>query len=702
MIQPSRFAAGLFFACLSASGLGAQSLTGFSPATATRQRSLEQLLVTLGDTARARLHSQTLSAVPHVAGTPAQQATARYVLERMKSFGLDTSRADFQVYIPHPESTVVEIVWPRKERLALEETPLPEDSTSQRSIWPVMNGHAAPGDVTAPLVYVNYGLIEDYRVLDSMGVSVRGKIAVARYGRSFRGIKAREAESHGAVALLIYSDPQDDGYVTGDVYPEGPMRPSQGVQRGSILNISGGDPSTPGWAAVRGARHLPVDSMDLPRIPVVPIGYGNAARLLEPLRGDQVPQGWQGGLPFRYHLGAGEVVARVALFAQPKEKAWKTITNTFGMIRGTDWPDELVVIGGHRDAWGPGAVDNVSGVVSILEAARIVGEASKRGFKPRRTVIFATWDAEEWGLMGSSEWVESREAELAARAVAYLNLDVSVSGKDFGAAGTATLHPLLRELSKQVTQPYDSVSVYDAWRRRGRQADSEDVNLGDLGGGSDFAGFYNHLGIASAGFGFGGQGGVYHSAYDSYDWMRRFGDPEYQAHVAAGEIAALFMTRMANADAAPFDFHALASRLSRMVTALPKTRGVTGPLPDTASLVVAIRKLDWSAGKWAGARDAALGGTMNRRALTAANEKVRQVERALTRPEGLSGRPWLRNLIFASDRDNGYADVPFPSIIEAWRAGDADLTREETSDLADRLKDAADRLSEAADALTAR
>jgi len=699
MIQPHRLLAGLAFACLCAAPGAAQAPTGFSSATGARERALEQLLVTLGDTGRARAHSRTLSAVPHVAGTPAQLATARYVLEQMRGFGLDTSRTDFQVYIPRPESTVVEIVWPRPERLALEETPLPEDSTSQRSIWPVMNGHAAPGDVTAPLVYVNYGLIEDYRILDSLGISVRGKVAVARYGRSFRGIKAREAEAHGAAALLIYSDPQDDGYVVGDVYPEGPMRPAQGVQRGSILNTSGGDPASPGWAAVRGARRLPLDSMELPRIPVVPIGYGNAARLLEPLRGEAVPAGWQGGLPFRYHLGGGEVVVRVALFGEPLEKGWKTITNTFGTIRGSEWPEELVVLGGHRDAWGPGAVDNVSGVTSILEAARMVSEAARRGFKPRRTIIFATWDAEEWGLMGSSEWVESQEAELSARAVVYLNLDVSVGGRDFGAAGTASLHPLLRELSRLVTQPYDSLTVYDAWRRKARVADTAEVGLGDLGGGSDFAGFYNHLGIASAGFGFGGPGGVYHSAYDSYDWMRRFGDPGYQAHVAAAEIAALFLCRMANADLEPFDMRALAARLGRMVSALPRTRGVSGPAPDSASLGAAIRRLDQAAADWETARTAALNGPANRRALSAANARLRQVERALIRPEGLVGRPWLRNLIFASDRDNGYADVPFPSIVEAWRTGDADLTREETADLVDRLGDAAAHLAEAAAAL---
>ncbi|MFN8652839.1 MAG: M20/M25/M40 family metallo-hydrolase [Gemmatimonadales bacterium] len=675
----------------------AAAQTGYSASQGQRQRSLEQLLVTLGDTGRARRHSKALSAVPHVAGTPAQQATARYVLEQMRSFGLDTSRADFQVYIPHPESTVVEIVWPQPTRLALEEPPLAEDSSSQRSIWPVMNGHAAPGDVTAPLVFVNYGLIEDYKVLDSLGISVKGKIAIARYGRSFRGIKAREAEAHGAVALLIYSDPQDDGYVVGDIYPEGPMRPPQGVQRGSILNISGGDPATPGWPALKGAKRLSVDSMDLPRIPVVPIGYGNAARLLEPLRGEGAPTGWQGGLPFRYHIGAGEVVARVALFGEPLSRSFKTITNTFGVLRGTDFPDELVIIGGHRDAWGPGAVDNVSGVVSILEAARMLGEAAKRGFRPRRTIMFATWDAEEWGLMGSSEWVEAREGELAAKGVVYLNLDVAVSGSSsFGASGTASLHPLLRQLSRQVAQPYDTTSIYDAWRRRARVADTADVNLGDLGGGSDFAGFYNHLGIASAGFGFGGPGGVYHSAYDSYDWMRRFGDSTYQAHVAAGELAALFLARMANADLEPFDFKALAGRLSRLVTALPKTKGVTGPVPDTTRLSAAVRGLDRAATVWQSARESGLTGTPARAALVRANEKLRQVERELIRPAGLLGRPWLRNLVFASDRDNGYADVPFPSIVEAWRAGNADLVTAEVNDLVDRLTEATTRLTEAA------
>jgi N-acetylated-alpha-linked acidic dipeptidase len=686
---------------LTAGQAHAQALTGFAPANGARQRSLEQLLVTLGDTARARAHSRALSAMPHVAGTPAQQTTARYVLEQMRSFGLDTSRADFRVYLPFPESTVVEIVLPDRLRLTLEEAPLPDDSASQGPVWPAMNAYAASGDVTAPVVYVNYGLSEDYRVLDSLGLSVRGKIAVARYGKSFRGIKAREAEAHGAVGLLIYSDPQEDGYVVGDVYPEGPMRPAAAVQRGSILNSPGGDPATPGWASVRGAPRLPPDSMDLPRIPVVPLGYGNAARLLEPLRGGPVPQGWQGGLPFHYHVGGGEVVARVAVFAEPAERSWRTITNTFGVLRGSEWPEELVLVGGHRDAWGPGAMDNVSGVVSILEAARMLADAGRRGFRPRRTIVFATWDAEEWGLVGSSEWVESREAELSARAVAYLNLDVSVSGRSFGAGGTASLHPLLREITTLVGQPYDSIPVSEVMRRRLHASGTEAVPLADLGGGSDFAGFYNHLGIPAAGFGFGGPGGIYHSAYDSYDWMRRFGDPDYQAHVAAGTLGALFLARLANADLVPLDYPAFAERLERLVAALPRTGGVIDPPPDTAGLALAVRQLEQAAEAWEGARDAALSGAVNRRAVAAANGRLRQVERALTRPEGLSGRPWLRNLIFASDRDNGYADVPLPSIVEAWRSGDRALLAQETLDLVDRLDEATARLSGATASLEA-
>src|SRR5512143_786532 len=340
------------------------SMPGYSAASADAERRAEAAAIAVPSPASAGEHAHALSREPHVSGTPAQARTRDYVIGQMKQWGLETEVRAYDVWMPHPTSVHVARLSPQPRELRLAEPPVMGDPTSRLPQYPTVNGYSGQGDATGDVVYVNYGLIEDYAQLDSMGVSVKGKIAIARYGRSFRGVKAREGEKHGAIALLIYSDPQDDGFVVGDVYPEGPMRPAQGVQRGSILNTPGGDPATPGWAAVRGARRLPLDSMDLPRIPVVPIGYGNATRLLEPLRGEGAPTGWQGGLAFRYHLGAGEVVARVALFAEPQNRSWKTITNTFGVLRGTDFPDELVIIGGHRDAWGPGAVDNVSGVVS--------------------------------------------------------------------------------------------------------------------------------------------------------------------------------------------------------------------------------------------------------------------------------------------------------------------------------------------------
>lgn len=684
--------------------LVAQSLPGYSSATAQRQTALEQLLVTLGDTALARRHSRTLSSEPHVAGTPAQQTTAKYVLTQMKSFGLDTSRANFEIWLPHPDSVVVEVVTPARERLSLNEPALPQDVTSQGPIWQAMNGYAAAGDVTASVVYVNYGLPDDYRTLDSLGVTVKGKIAIARYGRSFRGIKAREAQAHGAVGLLLYSDPQDDGYVPGDVYPDGPMRHPLAPQRGSVYN-GNGDPGSPTWSAVPGAKRLSEAEMDIPRIPVVPLGYANAAKLLQPLKGPGAPKGWQGGLPFHYHLGNGDVSARVGVWNDAPEKHWKRATNTFGTIKGSEFPDELVIVGGHRDAWGPGTQDNVSGVTSILEAARMVSLAVKQGYRPRRTIIFATWDAEEWGLLGSTEWVEMKEKELTANAVAYLNLDASAGGTTFGAGGTGSLHPLLREISRLVRQPYDSsnsVSVYQAWRKSGNVADTADTELGDLGGGSDFGGFYNHLGIPSAELGFGGPAGIYHSAYDSYDWMSRFGDPGYQVHVAGGTLASLFLTRTANADLVPFDYRAYADHLTETVVRLQATVKKSGRALDLGSLDAAIKRLGTAGDRWAGARDAALSGKPTRAQIISANATVRQVERALARPEGLANRPWMRNLIFAADRDNGYSDVSFPSVVEAWQDRNAAKTESELADLVQRFDAAAAILDRASATLNAK
>lgn len=677
----------LFVSVLSpcaASMLVAQDrITGFAPAHVASELRLEAQLRAVPDTASARRHARVLAGTPHVAGTPAQTATADYVLQQMQRWGLDTARVPFRVYLPYHDSTIVERITPRRVRLNLDEPPVPGDPTTAQRRWVAMNGNSGAGDVTAPLVYVNYGLPSDYATLDSMGVRVAGRIAIARYGRSFRGIKAREAELHGAAALIIYSDPLDDGFAQGDVYPAGPMRPPQGVQRGSIFNGQG-DPTTPGWASTADSRRLPIDSLAVPNIPVVPMSYGNAELMLSGLDGASVPSGWQGGLPFRYHVGNGAVRVRVAVFPERGDRAFKTIDNTIGTIRGAEFPDELVIVGGHRDAWGPGAADNVSGVVTILEAARAWGEVLARGERPRRTLVFATWDAEEWGLVGSTEWAELMRDALSAQAVAYLNVDVSAAGRLFGSSGTASLHDLMRDATKTIQQPGDSVSVYRDWERRTVTSQRPVPPMGDLGGGSDFGPFYNGLGIPSFDFGFGGPGGVYHSAYDTWSWMEKFGDPGYLSHAAAGRLAAVLLARLANADVVALDYHALGRYIGELATRVGRDTTANAIVPELEELLGAAADLAKAGEKFNATRDARLaaGDAMP---LAQVNAALRSVERQLIRPSGLVGRPGLRNLIFAADRDNGYANVALPGIAEALRDRDIDRARGEMKDLAQRV-----------------
>ena len=573
----------------------------------------------------------------------------------MKRLGLETEVRAYDIWMPHPTSVRAWRVDGAAQELDLREGPIAGDTTlGTLGEVPPINGYAGSGDVTGEVVFVNYGLIEDYAQLEAMGVSVRGKIAVARYGRSFRGIKAREAEKNGALALVIYSDPQDDGYARGDVYPEGPMRPPQGIQRGGVAN-GNGDPTTPGWASVAGARRIAPAEANVPHIPVVPIGYGNAALLLKDLRGTPIPAAWQGGLPFRYHVGPGPVRARIAITTDTATRPLKTIWNTYGIIRGRELPDEMVIIGGHRDSWGPGAADNVSGTVSILEAARAVQEQVQRGQHPRRTIVFATWDAEEWGLIGSTEYVEDDSLRLMRGAVAYLNQDVSAQGSAFGGGGSPSMRSMLRDVARQIDDPRGG-SVYARWRTAANLAsDTLEPPMGDPGGGSDFAGFYNHLGIPHADWGFGGGGGVYHSMFDSFAWMSRFGDPGFTYHAMAARVGAAMLLRLANADVLPYDYVEYARTMRRYLPALDRAIAAAGGGVDVASLAAAVAQMETSARAFANARDAALAGTPAPAALRSANGALLGVERALTRPEGLRSRPWFRNLIYAADEDNGYA-----------------------------------------------
>ncbi|MCC7052583.1 MAG: M20/M25/M40 family metallo-hydrolase [Gemmatimonadaceae bacterium] len=696
MSRPSRL---LLLAAALPAALGAQApLTGYQGTAASAvQRDLERRAIAVPSADSSRRIARVLSREPHVAGTPAQERTRDYVNGELRRLGLRVETRSYRVYLPHATGVQVWRVAPAPMELPVDEPAIGSDPVSALPQYPTVNGYSAAGDVTGEVVYVNYGLVEDYARLDAMGVSVRGKVVIARYGRSFRGIKAREAEQHGATAILIYSDPGDDGYAAGDVYPEGPMRNARGVQRGSVYN-GYGDPSTPGYGATVNAPRVPASEMAIPHIPVVPVSYGTAAALLEGIRGTGIQQGsgWQGGLPFRYHVGPGPVQARVRVTLD--DAPFKMIHNTIATLPGRASADEVIVIGGHRDAWGAGAGDNVSGITSILESARAVVRALD-GRSPARTLVFATWDAEEWGMLGSTEFVEDDSLRLQRGGVAYLNLDVSATGLDFGAGGSPSLRALTRELAREVPDPRGAGSIYAAWRARAGVSDSTEPAMGDPGGGSDFAGFYNHFGIPHADWGFGGPGGVYHSAYDSNRWMEQFGDTGYVAHAAAARLAAAMLLRLANADIVPYDYAEFGRTMRRYTDRTSRLLASIGA-GDAAPLDAAWVRFTDRAVAFNRTRDSVLArGGVAPAALRTANAALRQVERRLSRPEGLRSRKWVRGVIYAADVDNGYSTMIFPTIGEAVRAGDAALARSELADLVSRIGTAGAALDEARSAL---
>ncbi len=705
---------------LGASPLVAQApLVGYAaPAAASEQEAESRTAARISATEASTI-SRELSREPHMAGTPAEARTRDYVLALMRQWGLETEVRAYDVYIPQPKSVHVWRLGPTPAsdsmELALAEGPVAGDSTTGSPEILTFNGYSGIGTGAGEVVYVNYGLIQDYAHLDSVGVSVAGKVVIARYEKSFRGIKAREAERHHAAALLIYSDPADDGYTRGDVYPDGPMRPPQGVQRGTVMNDDG-DPSTPGYPSIAGVPRLAPEQMPLPHIPVVPISYRNAALLLQDLRGTgtvqgssaaslagsvaHLPDAWQGGLPFRYHVGPGPTRARVSFDAETGQAAYHTIWNTYGIVRGTAHPDEVVLFGAHRDAWGPGASDNVSGVVTVLGAAHAVADAVRAGLRPARTLVFATWDAEEWGLEGSVEYVEQDSLRLAQSAVAYFNVDMPADGPNFSGSGSPSLRPLLRDVTRRVADPtaIDTapLSVYAQWRRSATTPDTAEPSIEDPGGGSDYAGFSAHLGIPILEWGFGGAGGVYHSAYDDYAWESRFGDPGFVHHVLAAQIGVRLMLRLANADVLPYDYAEYARTMRRYIPPVDSVLRARGWPGSTAALSQAIDRMESAAIAFAAARDSAIAAPgRHAAAFEAANRALLRVERALTRPEGLHDRPWYRSLIYAPDNDDGYADLPLPSVNEAIRSRDADLTVREVADLAHRFDDAVSALNAA-------
>jgi N-acetylated-alpha-linked acidic dipeptidase len=656
----------------------------------TDGRKYESIFLSVPSAERAREHLRYYTSNPHLAGTPEDYEQAVYTRDQFRKSGIAADLVEYRVLLPYPKERVVELVRPEAARFraSLAEESVAEDPTSTHPrIVPVFNGYSASGEVTAELVYVNYGLPEDYDKLQELGVDVKGKIAIARYGRSFRGVKAMVAEERGAVGVLIYSDPADDGYMKGDVYPKGPWRSAPSAQRGSVqfLSIYPGDPLTPGVGATAEAKRLSIDqAKNIPHIPVQPLSYRDAAPLLQALEGKNVPTGWQGGLPFAYHTGPGPAVVHVKI---EMEFQVRPIWNVIGRIEGAVEPDRLVILGNHRDAWVFGAVDPNSGSSTLLEVARGFGELLKQGWKPRRTIILASWDGEEFGLLGSTEWVEQHAPMLRAQAVAYLNVDSAVSGKNFGASASPSLASLVRQTARDITDPASGQSLYDSWRQRPRvregrpedQAESE-PRVGRLGSGSDYTPFLQHLGIAAVDFGFGGDYGVYHSIYDSFHWMEKFGDPTFAYHQTAAQMWGLIALRLADADVLPFDYMEYAKQLQNYVQEIeasldkPRDNLDLTPLRRAIELFSAAARL--AQAETHRARNPAATSTIRRDL----NDRLMLTERAFIDPQGLPRRPWYKHTVYAPGLYAGYAAEVFPGLVQAikeknWQEARAQVER---------------------------
>ena len=727
--------AGLAFFALSvlASASADPPLFGFTAQSARAEREWETRFRSLPLPDSLRSYMRQLSARPHHVGSPYDSANAEWIRARLASWGWDAKIEQFDALVPTPKTRLVELVAPTRFKAKLEEPAVPGDPTSsQRSEQlPSYNAYSADGDVTGPLVYVNYGVPADYERLERLGVTVKGAIVIARYGGSWRGIKPKIAAQHGAIGCLIYSDPKDDGYWVSDVFPQGPSRPKDGVQRGSVVDMQvyPGDPLTPGVASLPGAKRLAVaDAPTLMKIPVLPISYADAQPLLAALRGPVAPAEWRGALPLTYHVGSGP--ARVHLVVKSD---WKTlpVRDVIARLPGATAPDEWVVRGNHMDAWVNGAIDPISGQTSLLEEARALGDLVKQGWKPRRTIIYAAWDGEEPGLIGSTEWVEAHADDLDRHAVAYLNTDNSIRGF-LGLGGSHTLEAFINAVARDIIDPETGMSV---WKRaqlkqigkgtndeRNEARTRRDLRIDALGSGSDFTPFLQHAGIASLHLSFGDEAsssaGVYHSAYDDFTWATRFGDSSFVYGRALSQTVGTAVMRLASAEVVPYEFAGLSDNVAKYVGELKKlltdrqdqakerNRELSesvfvalaspenpekppaaaevppflnfAPLDNgAAALDQSARRYDGLLARWTGrseqtsARDQSLAGV---------NAKLMRTERALTLPDGLPGRTWFRHQVYAPGFYTGYGVKTLPGVREAieqsrWPEADQQIVR---------------------------
>ncbi len=725
--------ASLLFAGLSLAPFGnhviadEQPLFGYSAASSRTERQWEEKLRAIPSPENLRSYMERLSARPHHVGSAYDKNNAEWIASKFKEFGLDTHIEQFDVLFPTPKERVVELVEGGPRFTAkLQEPALSQDLTSNQQFeqLPTYNAYSIDGDVTAPLVYVNYGIPEDYEQLERMGISVKGKIVIARYYHSWRGIKPKVAAEHGAVGCLIYSDPHEDGFVQGETFPAGPFRPPDGVQRGSVADMPfyPGDPLTPGVGATKDAKRLKIEeAATITKIPVLPISYADAQPLLAALTGRVAPEGWRGGLGITYRVGPGP--AKVHLKVKSNWEI-KPIYDVIGKIQGSTFPDEWVIRGNHHDGWVNGAEDPISGMVAVLEEARALGELMKSGWKPKRTIVYCAWDGEEPGLLGSTEWAEAHYDELRAHGVAYINSDGNGRGY-LEVEGSHTLEQFTNDIAREISDPETKLTV---WKRHQLHAIADaktteqreeirkraDLRIPALGSGSDYTAFLQHDGVASLNIGFGGEdkGGIYHSIYDDFYWFTHFSDTDFVYGRALAQTGGTAVMRLADADLLPFEFGNFAETVQTYLKELkalsqkmqddirernreieegvfkatndPK-KPLTPPAVETvpphlnfAPLENAADVLTRSAAEYrkaVGETNANGGAALAAASIAEVNKMLMDSERKLTNAAGLPNRPWFKHQLYAPGFYTGYAVKTMPAVREAielkqWKQAD--------------------------------
>jgi N-acetylated-alpha-linked acidic dipeptidase len=682
----------------------AQTILGFTPASAAHESEVEKKFKSIPTPDEERRQHRIFTQEPHVAGSKRNNELAEYIRDEWVKQGLeDVIIRRYDVYGTNPKSASLEMIAPTRYQASLRETALPGDEDSKNpTISGAWLGMSISGEVTAPVVYAHSGNPEDYDLLRKNGISVKGKIVLVRYSNpySYRGFKALTAQREGAAAMLVYSDPQEDGYKKGKVDPDGPWGPEYHIQRGAITYdfMVPGDPQTPGWASVPGAKRIPIEeAISAPKIMALPLSWHDAKPLLENMDGPLAPANWGGGLPIKYHLGGDRVKAHLKIEMDNGIQPYYVVE---GRIRGSELPDEWVVLGNHRDAWVFGGVDPSSGTASMMELTRAFGKLVKEGMRPRRTLVVCSWDGEEVGLTGSTEWGEQFADELRAKAVAYINVDEATSGPNFHGQAVASLAPMLVETTRSLNDP-SGKSLYDAWKEtiaREKAAGNQssqfsssgiiDNSLADtrIGSGSDHTVFLNFIGMPVLGLGFDGDYGVYHSAYDDFYWMNHFGDPGYKYHTLMSQLWGVTALRLANADLLPFDYATYASNVRQFVNELARNNklvilsGVTGSRSEAATeskdlrlnltpVLAAIDNFE-TAGKRLNEslKDKLAAGLIDPQLATTLNHGMMQVERNWLNPDGIPGRPWFKHILYGARFT--YAHLELPGLTEAVEAQD--------------------------------